>query len=190
VVAVREDSPGDARLVGYVVEADPGGFVEEEARNTLRSRLPEYMVPNAFVLLKALPLTPNGKVDRKALPAPDAAAAPAGAAVDDAHFTPAQRRVAAAWRAVLSLDRVSLHDNFFDIGGHSLLLVKLHAALRSEFGGELKLVDLFQWTTVSAQAARFDATRPRSAATSAPAAVPANSALRRAQARAARLLNG
>jgi amino acid adenylation domain-containing protein len=190
VVVVREDAPGDARLVGYVVEDGAGRFVEDEARTTLRARLPEYMIPNVFTVLPALPLTPNGKIDRKALPEPGRAEKTASAALDDAHFTPVQRRVATAWRSVLSAERVSLHDNFFDIGGHSLLLVKLHAALRAEFGGELRMVDLFQWTTVAAQAARLEATRPSAGRAPAPAVAPASSALSRAQARAARQLNG
>jgi acyl carrier protein len=137
------------------------------------------MVPNLFVTLDALPLTPNGKVDRKALPAPAASgtgtAAPGAA---DPLMTPAERRVASAWLEVLHTDRVGLHDNFFDAGGHSLLLVKLHAALRREFGAELSLVELFQWTTVAAQAARLSA---------APAT---DGALRRAQDRAARQIHG
>ncbi len=190
VVVVREDTPGDARLVGYVVEEGAGRFVADDARATLRARLPEYMVPQVFLVLPALPLTPNGKIDRKALPAPDGVAKTASAPVDDAQFTPVQRRVAAAWRSVLHTDRVGPHDNFFDLGGHSLLLVKLHTALRTEFGGELKLVDLFQWTTVAAQAARLQTTRATGAAAAAPVAAPADNALRRAQARAARQLRG
>jgi amino acid adenylation domain-containing protein len=191
VVVVREDTPGDARLVGYVVEEGAGRFVAEDARATLRARLPEYMVPNVFLVLPALPLTLNGKVDRKMLPAPEGAGRAASAPVDDAHITPVQRRVAAAWRSVLHTDHVGLHDNFFDVGGHSLLLVKLHAALRADFGSELKLVDLFQWTTVAAQAARLQTTRPTaSKAAPAVATTPADSALRRAQARAARQLLG
>jgi acyl carrier protein len=177
VVAVREDAPGDQRIVGYVVPARGVAFDAEAARGTLRARLPEYMVPNVFVTVEAMPLTPSGKIDRKALPAP---AAPAARGEDpgDASMTPVQRDVAAAWREVLRVERVGLHDNFFDIGGHSLLLVKLHATLKRDLGCELSLVELFQWTTVAAQAARLSA-----------AAAP-DGALRRAQARAARQIDG
>jgi amino acid adenylation domain-containing protein len=188
VVAVREDAPGDAQLVGYVVEEGVGRFVAEDARTVLRSRLPEYMVPNVFLVLAALPLTPNGKIDRKMLPAPEGTGKAPSAPADDAHMTPVQRRVATVWRSVLPTARVGLHDNFFDLGGHSLLLAKLHAALRAELGSELKLVDLFQWTTVAAQAARLQTARPTTGA--APAGAPAEIALRRAQARAARQLRG
>jgi amino acid adenylation domain-containing protein len=177
VVTVREDAPGDQRIVGYVVPVRGAAFDAEAARTTLRARLPEYMVPNAFVTLEAMPLTPSGKIDRKVLPAP-AAQAPVGGDAGDALMTPVQRKVAGAWREVLRVDRVGLNDNFFDIGGHSLLLVKLHATLKRDLGCELSLVELFQWTTVAAQAARVAA------------AAPPDSALRRAQARAARQTDG
>jgi amino acid adenylation domain-containing protein len=152
VVQVREDRPGDQRLVAYVVTGD--GFAPEAARATLRAQLPEYMVPNLFVALPALPLTPNGKIDRKALPAPQWPTAPEagpGATV----MSPAEQRVAAAWRDVLGIGKVGLRDNFFDLGGHSLLLVKLQARLRREFATELSLVELFQRTTVQSQAQRL-----------------------------------
>jgi amino acid adenylation domain-containing protein len=153
VVAVREDRPGDKRLVGYVTAA--ATFDAEAARAALRAHLPEYMVPNRLVVLAALPLTPNGKIDRKALPAP-----PAVVAVKEARPQPVmsaeERRVAAIWCAVLQLDRVGLYDNFFDLGGHSLLLIKLHGELRVAFDAdELMLVELFQHTTVAAQAHRL-----------------------------------
>ena len=177
VVSVREDAPGDRRLVGYVVE---GGapFDADAARAALRVELPEYMVPNVFLVLDALPLTPNGKVDRKALPAPAVSAGPARDDAAEALMTPAQRRVAGSWREVLRVDRIGLHDNFFDLGGHSLLLVKLHAALKREFASDLGLVELFQWTTVAAQAARLSGTAG------------SDGALRRAQDRAARQVDG
>jgi acyl-CoA synthetase (AMP-forming)/AMP-acid ligase II/acyl carrier protein len=156
VVAVREDIPGDQRLVAYVVTADGQTLEADAVRTTLRSRLPEYMVPNLFVTLAALPLTPNGKVDRKALPPPQAAtAADDGAA--DALMTPPQQRVAAIWRELLGAARVGLRANFFDLGGHSLLLVKLQLRLQREFGVELPLVELFQRTTVESQAERLTA---------------------------------
>ena len=157
VVVVREDTPGDQRLVGYVV-ADPGAaFDRDAARAALRARLPEYMVPQTFVVLPALPLTPNGKIDRKALPQPQANVAAAGSGPGDALMTPVQRRVAHIWRDTLNIDRVGLHDNFFDVGGHSLLLVKLHAALKREFNAAFALVELFQRTTVAGQADRLAA---------------------------------
>jgi amino acid adenylation domain-containing protein len=164
VVHVREDTPGDQRLVAYVVPQS-GTTVETEAmRATLRMQLPEYMVPNLFVVLDVMPLTPNGKVDRKALPAPTANAPSADEDAGEALMNPVQRRVAALWRSVLNLERVGLHANFFDVGGHSLLLVRLQAAIQREFGHELTLVELFQRTTVAEQADRLAAPAGGSAA--------------------------
>jgi amino acid adenylation domain-containing protein len=177
VVTVREDAPGDQRLVGYVVATAGASFDADAARTTLRAKLPAYMIPNAFVVLAALPLTPNGKIDRQVLPAPEAPP-PRVAEMSDALMTSAQRRVAGIWRDVLRVDRVGLHDNFYDLGGHSLLLVTLHAGLKREFSADLALVELFQRTTVAAQADRLSS------------AAPADGALRRAQARAARQIHG
>ncbi len=145
-VQVREDTPGDERLVAYVVAAEGAAPDTEALRTALREKLPEYMVPNRFVLLAALPLTPNGKVDRKALPAP-------AEAVLDEHraqepMTPLQEQVAQRWSEVLQITRVGLDDNFFSLGGHSLLLVRLQAALQSAFEREIPLLALFQSPTV------------------------------------------
>ncbi len=179
VVIVREDAPGDQRLVAYVVpavESQPLQF--DEVRTLLRSRLPEYMVPSMLVPLSELPLTPNGKIDRKALPAPTSRGpviASGIAAGVDVVMTEPQRRVAAIWREVLRVEQIGVEDNFFDRGGHSLLVVKVHAALRREFQRELTLVDLFQHTTIAAQAALLsaDPTQP-------------DASMQRARARAAR----
>jgi amino acid adenylation domain-containing protein len=179
VVVVREDTPGDQRLVGYVVAVGGTQFDAESARTTLRGRLPEYMLPNLFVTLSMLPLTPNGKIDRKALPKPHAAvAADETGAADDVLMTSPQRRVAGIWRDVLRVGRIGLYDNFFDLGGHSLLLVKLQSALKREFSSDIALVDLFQRTTVAAQAERMSSTAT------------ASDALKRAQARAVKQVNG
>jgi amino acid adenylation domain-containing protein len=158
VVAVRRDIPGDQRLVGYVVAAAGASFDADAARTTLRAKLPEYMIPNLFMPIDALPLTPNGKIDRKRLPNPQAAIAQSAAGAEAGTgvlMTLPQRRVAGLWREVLHAERIGLYDNFFDLGGHSLLLVKLQAALKREFGRDLPLVELFQHTTVSAQAERL-----------------------------------
>jgi acyl carrier protein len=161
-----------------VVAAQGAPFDPDAARATLRAKLPEYMVPNHFVRLEALPLTPNGKVDRNALPVPQGRTAVPDASAAEAVMTTAQRRVAASWRQVLGLERVGLDVNFFDLGGHSLLLVKLQAALEREFGRELPLVELFQRTTVAAQAERLGALPE------------GETALQRAQARAAKQHHG
>ena len=180
VVVVREDSPGDQRLVAYVVMGTgvAKSFDAEAARATLRTSLPEYMLPNQFVTLDMLPLTPNGKIDRKALPAPQAPTPSRDTGADEVLMSAPEKRVAAVWREVLNISRVGLHDNFFDLGGHSLLLVKLRAGLSREFGREVALVELFQRTTVATQAERLTTDSVVS------------DAVGRAQARAARLING
>jgi hypothetical protein len=175
VVVAREDSPGDQRLVAYVVPQAGARFDEEAARTTLRAKLTEYMVPQLFVEMRELPLTANGKIDRKALPTPHAHVAEIRD-FSEALMTPIQKRVAAIWRDVLDRPRIGLHDNFFDAGGHSLLLTRVHAALRREFDSDIALVELFQRTTIATQAERLRATRPVG-----------HEAMRRAQARAARL---
>jgi amino acid adenylation domain-containing protein len=178
VVVVREDIPGDQRLVGYVVSAVGASFEPEAARLTLRAKLPEYMVPNLFMTLDALPQTPNGKIDRKALRPPQALPTQAeDPAADEVLMTPPQRRVAALWRDLLGVRRIGLHDNFFDSGGHSLLLVKLQGALKREFVRDIALVELFQRTTVASQAERMSSNTSGS------------DALKRAQARAMKQAN-
>jgi amino acid adenylation domain-containing protein len=151
VAVVREDVAGDARLVAYVVpEGTPPS--PDALRTALAARLPDYMVPGAFVTLEALPLTPNGKTDRRALPAPEAAAPTADAARIPPR-TPAEKAVAAIWRDVLRTDDVGVDDNFFNVGGHSLLLAQVAARLQEWLGREVPLLDLFRHTTIAAQAA-------------------------------------
>ncbi len=116
---VREDRPGGKRLVAYVAGQD---ISVEAMRSRLKGRLPDYMIPGAFVLLDSLPLTPSGKVDRKALPVPER---DGGAPGYQAPRTPLETTIADIWAEVLNLPRVGIHDNFFDLGGHSLLAMQL-----------------------------------------------------------------
>ena len=150
VVLAREDVPGDKRLVGYVVAADTPPTTGE-LRSFLQQKLPDYMVPGVFVFLEALPLTPNGKVDRRALPVPDMAR-PELESVFVAPESGVEKTLAEIWRAVLGLERVGIHDNFFDLGGHSLLLAKVHSQFQAAFGREVAMIDLFRYPTISALA--------------------------------------
>jgi amino acid adenylation domain-containing protein len=138
VVLAREDAPGDRRLVAYVV----GDATEAEAlRAHLSERLPEYMVPAAYVRLEAMPLTPNGKVDRKALPAPEG-----GAYATRGYEAPAgngEEALAEIWGDVLHRERVGRWDNFFELGGHSLLAVRVVSRIRQALGVEVALGEMF-----------------------------------------------
>jgi amino acid adenylation domain-containing protein len=133
VVVAREDTPGDKRLVAYVVaSADTGTDPTERLRARLRTRLPEYMVPSHFVHLATLPRTPNGKLDRRALPAPERTGTDGARYV--APRTPTEEMLAAIWAEVLKVERVGVEENFFDLGGHSLLVVAAIERMRTRTG--------------------------------------------------------
>ncbi|HZF14077.1 MAG TPA: amino acid adenylation domain-containing protein, partial [Thermoanaerobaculia bacterium] len=155
VMARRERAgrgSGDLRLVAYVV-----GDVDADAlRGSLRERLPGYMVPSAFVTLPAFPLTPNGKVDRKALPAPSLPSPPGIAPPVEDRRSALEGTIAGIWCEVLGVSWVGLEDNFFDLGGHSLLLPRVQALLRDTTGREIRLVELLTHTTVRALARHLE----------------------------------
>ncbi|MFC8723393.1 amino acid adenylation domain-containing protein, partial [Kitasatospora sp. NPDC057198] len=150
-VVVREDTPGVKRLVAYLVPSEGTLISAAAIRRTLAARLPEYMVPSAFVALDALPLTVNGKLDRPALPAPQAEHFTTGAE-RRAPRHPSERAVHEAFAEVLGLPAVGIDENFFDLGGHSLLAMELLQRLRTDFEGDLRLPDLLARPTVAALA--------------------------------------
>ncbi len=168
VVLAREDQPGDQRLVAYVA---PETVDVAAVRAHLKERLPESMVPALFVLLPALPLSPNGKVDRKALPAPDEAV-PGDGHGFEAPRTPTEEILAGIWAEVLGLERVGPNDNFFRLGGHSLLLTQVMSRLRSAFGVEVPLRSLFEAPTLAGFVARIEAALGAGGARLAPLLVP------------------
>ncbi len=154
IVIARQDPAGNARLLAYVSlqDAAPCAELVRDLREHLAARLPEYMVPAAFVVLDALPLTRNGKVDRRALPEPD-----------DEAFVQAQyeapqgeteQTIAVLWAELLGVERVGRHDNFFALGGHSLLATRMLARLRESFGHDVSIRTLFEAPTVSQLAPR------------------------------------
>ena len=149
VVIAREDTPGDKRLVGYLVlHPDQPAPSTGDLRRFLRDRLPEYMIPSAFVTLDALPLTPNGKVNRRALPAPPQTRPDTGAEYV-APRTPLEEELAHLCAGVLGLERVGVHDNFFDLGGTSLLATRLIFQVRERFQTPVALRHLFEEPTVA-----------------------------------------
>jgi acyl carrier protein len=144
-VAVREDQPGDKRLVGYVVPG-PGAELDPALLREACGRvLPGYMVPSAVVVLDALPLTANGKLDRRALPAPEYAAGG-----DQAPASPRQQAICELFAQVLGLNQVGVEDNFFDLGGHSLLAAVLVARLTQQLGIKISLRTFMSNSTVRA----------------------------------------
>ncbi|MDB4951182.1 MAG: tycC3, partial [Gemmatimonadetes bacterium] len=166
VVVVREDVPGDRRLVAYVagnpeVPADAAAL-----RAHLEQRLPAYMVPPTFVWLERLPLSPTGKIDRAALPAPDEAGVERGAYAPPR--TPAEEVLAGIYAEVLGVERVGVRDSFFDLGGHSLLATRVVSRVRELLGAELPLPTLFESPTVE----RLAAALARAGAPELPAVVP------------------
>ncbi len=146
-VVVREDTPDDRRLVAYLVPAEGAAPTDAELRAHLRAALPDYMVPQAFVRLAKIPLTPSGKVDRRALPAPQASDAVRG---DDfvAPRTDAERLVAGLWAEALRVGRLGARDDFFQLGGHSLMASQVLARLRRDHGVELPYRRIFEAPTV------------------------------------------
>jgi amino acid adenylation domain-containing protein len=154
VVEVRELTPGDRRLVGYVVPRPGSAVAPPELRHHLESRVPEYMVPGVWSVLDELPLTPNKKVDRRALPTPDIGA-------DVAHEgrapgTEVEEAIAEAWADVLRVPAVAVDRDFFELGGHSLLVTRLLVRLENLFALRIPLRVLFEATTVTAQAAALE----------------------------------
>jgi len=158
VVLAREDAPGEKRLVAYVVANQDRAPSAGELRHFLKEKLPEYMVPSAYVMLRALPLSPNGKVDRRVLPAPD----PTNPEREEAFVaprTPSEEMLAGIWAEVLGLKQVGIHDNFFELGGHSLLATQVISRIRNTLKAELPLRRLFEAPTVAGLAECIESIR-------------------------------
>jgi amino acid adenylation domain-containing protein/non-ribosomal peptide synthase protein (TIGR01720 family) len=157
LVLLREETAGDKRLVGYVVAETEQAPVAGELREYLKSKLPDYMIPAAWVVLAEMPLTPNGKVDRKALL--DATPSVVEAASRYvAPRTPVEEVLAGVWADVLSLERVGVHDNFFDLGGHSLLATQFVSRIQRALQVEVALRLIFEKPTVAELAQSLEAT--------------------------------
>ncbi len=147
VVTARDDQQGIKQLVAYLVCHEGPAPDQTELRSFLRSQIPEYMVPSLFVFLTNMPMTANNKVDRKALPAPAVAVSPAAV-----HVAPSEQshvQMAALWQQVFGIDNIGIHDNFFDLGGHSLKAAQLFYLIEQVYGRQLPLATLFQSPTIA-----------------------------------------
>jgi amino acid adenylation domain-containing protein len=151
-VVLREDPPGNKRLVGYVVRSQPEAASESELRRHVQKRLPEYMVPSEFIFLQSMPLTPNGKINRRALPM-----AKFDSLLETTHAAtvedPLQAQLIQIWEELLGRKRIGIRDNFFDLGGHSLLAARLMHRVKQVYGKTLPLAVLLQAPTVEQLAA-------------------------------------
>jgi len=150
-VVVHETSATDKRLVAYLVPHQEQTLDNTELRAFLKERLPDYMIPSAFVTLEAMPLTPTGKIDRRALPEPEGTRPQLEAAYVMPQ-TDAEQRIAAVWQQLLQIEKVGIHDNFFEVGGHSLLMIQVQSELQKRFKQPLSMIELFQYTTIHALA--------------------------------------
>ncbi len=149
VVLVRDDPAQDKRLIAYLVPVNrEKALLIPELRDFLRKKLPDYMVPAVFVMLEKMPLNPSGKANRKALPEPDRIS-PESEAAYVAPRDETEAAVAEIWKDLLNLERVGVYDKFFDIGGHSLLVIRMQRKLGKQFDREILVPDLFRYTTVA-----------------------------------------
>ncbi|MGO9939563.1 MAG: non-ribosomal peptide synthetase [Terracidiphilus sp.] len=165
VIVAREDRESDNRLVAYLVGEASQTTSAAILRGTLESKLPDYMVPSAFVFLPAFPLTDNGKIDRKALlalPPPGFATGAVTPNPESEAASDIERIIAHAWQDALGVATVGLNDNFFDLGAHSLTVAEVHARLQDVLGREIALIDLFHFSTVKELAAQLAGTQQQS----------------------------
>jgi acyl carrier protein len=166
VVLAREDTLGDPsaslmtgkRLVAYVVPRREPAPIVSGLNSFLKEKLPQYMIPSAFVFVDIMPLTPNGKIDRKALPAPDQSRPEMGE-LYVAPRTPVEEMIAEIWAQVLKLDTIGVHDNFFELGGHSLLAAQVVSRIREALQADLPLRVLFEKPTVASLSDYVEAVR-------------------------------
>jgi len=154
---VKTDESGNSRLIAYIVTTSE--VTREELKQFLSEKLPNYSIPSGFVFLDSLPLTPSGKVDRRSLPEPQLERPDLTTAYTPPSST-LEQQIAEIWQDLLQVDKVGIHDNFFDLGGHSLLIVQVRSRLEGLLNREISLVTLFQYPTIEALATYFNQQSP------------------------------
>jgi amino acid adenylation domain-containing protein len=155
-VLATDEAQDQQRLIAYIVTSDASSEFQHQLRRHLKQRLPDFMIPSGFVRLEKFPLTPSGKIDTRALPKLEEAGAP-GTANYVAPQTPVEEKIARIWSRVLNLERVGMHDNFFEIGGHSLLLLRVISSLKKELNIDVPFRQFFETPTLSEIAQCVDA---------------------------------
>ncbi len=157
-VVVVNSQNQEKRLIAYILFSEKSELTVTKLRKFLEEKLPIYMRPSAFIILDALPLTPNGKINRRALPIPEQIR-PQLEATYVMPKTEIEKTIAQIWQKVLNLENIGIHDNFFDLGGHSLLMVRVHSQLRTAFSSDIPLVEMFRYPTIHALADYFNHSR-------------------------------
>lgn len=148
LVLAHGHSPGETRLVAYLVGNREKTPSDNDLRDFLKKKLPAYMIPAAFIMLTSLPFTPNGKVDRRALPAPDWAS-PKPEQIFAAPQTDLEKNLAKIWSEILSVERIGIHDDFFELGGHSISAIRVNTRIFSRLHVDLPLSALFEFPTIN-----------------------------------------
>lgn len=151
-VVILQEEDNNKRLIAYIVPKRQASSVSD-LRSFIKQKLPEYMIPSVFVFVDILPLTPNGKIDRQALPTPDIR--PELTPTYEPPQTKVEETIADIWQQMLHVEKVGINDNFFDLGGHSLLLVQIHAKLRELFNVDISITHLFEYSTIRSLAKYF-----------------------------------
>lgn len=159
-VVTLQQSENNQRLLAYIVPQKKAAININELRSFLKQKLPDYMLPSAFGILKNLPLTTNGKIDRQALPEIESLSSEITANYEPPK-TEIEQAIAKIWQQLLQLEKVGINDNFFDIGGHSLLLVQLHAKLRDMFPVDIAITHLFEYPTIASLAQYLTKAQPQ-----------------------------
>jgi acyl carrier protein len=155
VLVAFQANPEEKKLVAYAAPKNKAGLTESQLRSYLKNSLPEYMIPSNFIFVDELPLSPNGKVDRKRLPPPEFRTSRSGAKFAEPR-NPVEEKLATIWQEVLNRDQISIHDNFFILGGHSLNATQVVSRIHDTFSIDLPLVSIFDAESLASLATMID----------------------------------